>query len=159
MSTTIKDQLSAVIAARKNSIIALRGRIADLLSDVPVGTILSDSEGEVCRVIRVCTGASQWSNRTWDVTIKGRAYLAPSGKMLAEDIDGSYWDDHNMHTRSTEPTMGYAHGEANDTVYGFASGADTRVAAVRLAGAIERYMATCAAEVEANEATAVAEVK
>jgi hypothetical protein len=153
MSTTIKEQLSAAIAARKDSIIALRSRIVDLLSDVPVGTILSDSDGEVCRVIRVCTGASQWGNCEWDVTIKGRGYLAPSGRLLAEELDGSYWDGNNMHNRKGEATRGYSHGEPTDTVYGFASGPDTRAAAVRLAGAIGRYMATCAAEVEANGST------
>jgi hypothetical protein len=63
--STIIEQLETSVSARKDSLIALRARIEKLLVPIPVGVILSDDAGELCRVLRICTGASQWSNRTW----------------------------------------------------------------------------------------------
>lgn len=148
----VKKQLSAAIRARKDSLIALRERIAELLADVPIGVKLSDEQGLVCKVVRVCTGASQWSNREWDVVIKGRGYLSADGRLVAEQIRDSYFDGSNIHRRSTEPTClggnGYEGG-----VLDWASGKATRAVAARLPDALARYMAECEAERAANEET------
>ena len=159
MSNSIKDQLAdqlaLAIGARKDSLKALRARIIDLLDDVPVGVRLSDDAGLVVKVARVCTGASQWSNRTWDVTIKGWGLIAENGRLVAEHVDGCLWDGHNNHYRTTEPTcLGT---ESFDPEYHakqltWATGCDTRAIAARLPEAIARYMAECEAERAANEA-------
>lgn len=141
--------LSAAIDARKHSLKALRGRIEELLDPIPVGVNLSDEGGLVCAIIRVYTGASQRGNRTWDVTIKdvtikGWAAITPDGKLLCEHLDASYSD----------PTVPYPRPEyAEDQRLSWASGKNTRAAAIRLARAIERYMDECRAEAMQNSAT------
>lgn len=154
MSTesNIVTQLAAAVAARKDSLIALRQRIAALLGPIPTGVVLEDDQGEVCRIIRICTGASQWGNRTWDVTIRGTGVLSPAGKLICEDLDDSYFDGNNLHTRSSEPTCRYSHGEPGEAL-AFEPGTETRKYAARLPAAVARYMAHCAAEVDANKAT------
>ena len=164
MSNTIKDQLSAAISARKDSLKALRSRIIDLLEDVPVGVKLIDDPkridgGLVVKIVPVYTGASQWSNRTWDVTIKGWGVVDADGKLIAESLDGSYWDGNNMHNRSSEPTClgtdSYERGDYGDKGLTWATGAATRAIAARLPEAIARYMAECESERAANEGTLV----
>lgn len=142
--------LTTAVRARKDSLIALRARIVEWLDPIPVGTVLADESGEVCRIIRVCTGASQWATQMWDVTIKGTGALSADGKLLCEDLDSSYFDGHNMHNRSIEPTCRYAHGEAGDTL-AYEPGSRVRELAARLPVAIARYVATCATERAAND--------
>jgi hypothetical protein len=158
MSTSIKEQLAQAVGARKDSLIALRARIVDLLEAVPIGVKLSDDAGLVIKVVRVCTGASQWSNQTWDLTIKGRGFLDAEGRLIAEDLDGSAWDGSNMHYRTTEPTIlgSQADWNINDAP-GLvrANGKDTRTIAARLPEAIARYMADCETERAENTATLV----
>ena len=148
--TTIIEQLSAAVRARKDSLSALRERISSLLAPIPVGVVLADDQGEVCRILRVCTGASQWSNQTWTVTIRGRGAITPSGKLLCDDLDSSYFDGSNMHHRSSEPTCRYRNGEAGDEL-GYEPGKVTRDVAARLPAAIALYMEVCARETAANE--------
>ena len=152
-STSIIDQLRASVAARKDSLTSLRSRIAKILEPLPVGVVLSDDAGEVCKIVRICTGASQWANRTWEVTIKGVGAIA-AGKLLCEvDLAGSYWDGNNMHDRSTEPTCLYPSDGDYDRGLTRLSGADTRAIALRLPVAIARYMERCEQERVANDAT------
>ncbi len=156
MSLTIQEQLSAAIAARKSTLKDLRGRIMSLLGDVPVGVKLSDDQGLLFTVQRVCTGASQWSNQTWNVTITGRGLIDAAGRLVAEDLDDSKWDGSNMHYRSTEPIcLGTDCYDGNYTYSGLSwvTGKVTRELAARLPAAIDRYMNTCKAEAEANSAT------
>lgn len=155
--STIHDQLKAAVSARKGSLKALRARIAALLKPIPIGVKLSDEEGEVCKVVRASTGASQWSNREWMVTIKGRGYITPAGKLLAEDLDGAYFDGSNMHYRTSEPTVLGVPEWGDDRKPGltFEPGTITRALAARLPAAIERYMAECERERAANEQTLV----
>jgi len=151
--STIIEQLETSVSARKDSLIALRARIEKLLVPIPVGVILSDDAGELCRVLRICTGASQWSNRTWDVTITGKAFVVTKTHILAEDLDRSYWDGNNMHHHSSEPfCLGR---DSEDGTLSWLSGSETRALAVRLPGAIARYMAECEAERTANDAVSV----
>ena len=96
------------------------------------------------------------------MTIKGTGATS-GGKLLCEiDLDGSYWDDHNMHQRSTEPTCLYKSGyegpvyEGDYTAISYLSGAETRAIALRLPAAIERYIEQCATETAANHATITA---
>lgn len=153
-SATIIDQLSAAVRARRDSLVALRDRIATVLDPVPVGVALSDDQGEVCRIIRVCTGASQWSNRTWDVTIRGKGVISASGKLICDDLDSSYFDGSNMHYRSSEPTCRYRSGEPGDAL-AYEPGTVTRALAERLPAAIARYMEQCTTEAAANNAAKV----
>ena len=164
MSTTSQDSaalvaaLSAAVAARKDSLIALRARIADLLAPIPVGVKLADDAGPVCAVARIYTGASQWSNRTWEVTIKGRGYLAGE-KLLAVQCEQKMSDGHNMHFRSTEPYVldqDWPRDEDPSNGLRWFSGRETREAAARLPAAIARYMAQCEAERQANTETLTA---
>ena len=152
MENNVVDQLRAVIKARRDSLEALRQRIAELLDPIPVGAVLRDEAGEVCRIIRVCTGASQWDNRTWDVTIKGWGALSPDGKLICEVIRGNVWDGQNMHYRTTEPTCRYKNGEIGDELQ-WLSSRETRALAVRLPAAIAKYMQECEEETKANHAT------
>jgi hypothetical protein len=151
-TVTVIDQLRAVIKAHKDSLEALRERIAELLDPIPVGVVLSDEQGEVCRIIRVCTGASQWANRTWDVTIRGKGALSPDGKLICELLRDKYWDGNNLHYRKTEPTCSYEGGEIGDELQ-WLSSRETRAIAARLPAAIARYMETCKVEAEANDQT------
>ena len=151
---TLVAQLTAAIGARKHSLIALRGRVADLLKPIPIGTVLSDETGEVCRIIRVCPGASQWGTRTWDVTIHGRGALSAEGKVLCEDLACSHWDGTNMHHRSSEPTCRYAHGAVGERI-AYEPGTRTRALAARLPVAIATYIGTCETERAANDAATV----
>lgn len=150
---TIIDQLADHIRARKDTLAALRARIAALLQPIPVGVTLSDDAGPVCRIVRVYTGASQWSDRTWEVTITGTAALTPRGQLLCEQIADRYFDGHNVHHRSSEPTCLSRDGTDALT---YAAGKVTRELAARLPAAIARYMAECAAEAEKNTAAAAA---
>ncbi len=155
MNTSIINQLSGVISARKDSLAALRGRIAALLEPIPVGAILADEQGEVCRIIRVCTGASQWSNRTWEVTIKGRGALTPAGTLLCDQLGKALYDGSNMHWRSSEPTCLWSAGETGGEL-SYASGRTTREFAARLPAAIASYLAKCERETEANNSATAA---
>ena len=150
----ITEMLTAAIAARKDSLKALRSRIAEILAPIPVGVVLSDEAGEVCEIDRICTGASQWSNRSWMVTIKGTGAIA-AGKLLCEiDLDDSYWDGNNRHSRSDEPTCLWDNGGTQ--ALGYLSGPETRACALRLPAAIERYIHQCEAETAANAETLTA---
>lgn len=156
--STILDQLTAAVAARKDSLKELRGRIEKLIEPLPVGVVLSDDQGELGKIRRVCTGASQWSNRTWEVTIKGKGLIA-DGKLVTETCDRSYWDGNNMHNHSTEPFCLYTNSGVDhyndEAQLSWLSGRETRALAARLPRAIERYIQECAAEKLANESTAV----
>ena len=152
MSDTIKTQLAQAVGARKDSLKALRARIIDLLEDVPVGTKLSDDDGLVVKVVRVCTGASQWSNQKWGITIKGWAVVDDANWLVAESLDGWVHDGSNAFTRTTEPTCLICRGEAGDELSWLYDGS-TRALAERLPAAIERYMALCEAERAANDTT------
>lgn len=154
--TSIKDQLAAAIAARKDTLKALRDRIIDITDGIPVGVKLSDNAGLVAKVVRVCTGASQWANQTWNVTITGWALITEDGKLIAESLDDSRWDGSNMHYRKTEPTCLGSRGyddNGNIDKLSFASGKETRALAARLPEAISRYMAECETEAAANAST------
>ena len=151
MSNSIKDQLALAIGARKDSLKALRARIIDLLDDVPVGVRLNDDQGLVVKVVRVCTGASQWSNQTWGITIKGWAVVDEAGLLVAECLDGWTHDGSNAFTRTSEPTCLVSHGEPGEEL-SWSPGNFTRKTAARLPEAIARYMAECEAERAANEA-------
>lgn len=155
--STIKDQLTAAVNARKDSLKELRQRIADLVEAVPIGVQLKDDSGMVAKMVRVCTGASQWGNQTWNVTIKGKALLTADGKLIAERLDDSYFDGNNMHYRKTEPTclgsVGWDDRTGKPLALDWAGGKDTRALALRLPEAITRYIAECAAEREANSST------
>ncbi len=153
MNTSIITQLADAVGARRDSLAALRERIAELLAPIPVGAILADETGEVCRIIRVCTGASQWSNRTWQVTIKGKGALTPARKLLCDDLDNSHWDGNNMHRRSSEPTCRFRNGEIEDEL-SYESGQITREFAARLPAAIATYLVECERETEANNSAA-----
>lgn len=153
---SIIDQLTAAVAARKDSLVELRARIEKLIAPLPVGVVLSDDAGEVGKIRRVCTGASQWSNRTWEVTIKGKGLVVDGSKLVSETCDRSYWDGSNMHNHSTEPFCLY--NNSIDDYYDqrdeldWLSGCETRTIAVRLPRAIERYIQECEAEKVANQA-------
>lgn len=158
MSTTdqIVEQLRAAVAARKGALKALRGRIAEILEPIPVGVVLADEAGEVCKIAHICTGASQWANQSWDVTIKGVGAIA-DGKLLAEiDLPSKYCDGRNMHYRKDEPTCLYPHNcwEGDDNAgLRYVSGSETRALALRLPAAIARYLEQCESERVANNAT------
>jgi hypothetical protein len=169
MSQTITEMLTVAIAARKDSLKALRSRIAEILDPIPVGVVLSDEAGEVCKIVRICTGASQWSNRSWEVTIKGTGAIV-AGKLLCEiDLDSSLFDGNNMHLRTDEPTCLYngepdfdrrgryqSTGEGYPQDLGYLSGTETRACARRLPAAIERYIQKCESERAANSETLTA---
>jgi len=161
MSTQTQDSaalvaaLSAAVAARKDSLVALRERITSLLDAIPIGVTLSEDDVQL-QVARICTGASQWSNRTWDVTIRGIGYLC-GGKLLAAACEQSYWDGHNRHHRSTEPyLLGGGYEDGRDTPLRWLSGKETRRVAGYLPVLIARYVAECEAEREANTETLTA---
>jgi hypothetical protein len=158
MSQTITEMLTVAIAARKDSLKALRSRIAEILDPIPVGVVLSDEAGEVCKIVRICTGASQWSNRSWEVTIKGTGAIV-AGKLLCEiDLDSSLFDGNNMHLRTDEPTCLYTGANLWDDpqALGYLSGPETRACARRLPTAIERYIRKCESERAENSKTLTA---
>ena len=155
MSQTITEMLTVAIAARKDSLKALRSRIAEILDPIPVGVVLSDEAGEVCKIVRICTGASQWA-------------ATCGGKLLCE-INSSYWDGNNMHRRRDEPTClsngepdfdrrgrYQSTGEGYPQALGYLSGTETRACARRLPAAIERYIQKCESERAANSETLTA---
>lgn len=153
----ITNMLKAAIAARKDSLEALRARMAAVLEPLPIGVTLKDEDGEVLKVQRIYTGASQWSNRRWEVTIKGVGYLH-GGALVAMNCDDSYHDGSNLHTRSDEPYVlnrDHDYGDPEEPGLRWLSGKETRALALRLPAAIERYMAECKAEAEANNATTI----
>jgi hypothetical protein len=154
-TTSINEQLAAAIAARKDSLKALRGRIAAILEDVPIGVTLSATDSDVkVKIVRICTGASQWANREWEATIKGKGAIV-DGKLLCEiELDDHYWDGNNMHRRKGEPTCLYNGADDYEhEAISYLSGAETRKVATMLPAAIEKYMAKCEEERAANDAT------
>ena len=153
----IIDQLTDIVNAHKDSLENLRERIAKLLEPIPVGTVLKDDHGEVCRIIKVCTGASQWSNRQWDVTLVGKAALTPNGKLLCERVADSFFDGNNLHYRTSAPTCLYDPGEPNNAgdALSCESGKVTREIAARLPTSIARFMGECAAETSENNETQI----
>ena len=156
--STIIEQLRASVAARKGSLMALRSRIIAIMEPIPVGVKLRrDNGAELCHIVGLVTGASQWSNRTWERTIKGWGVIA-GGKLVAECLDNSVWDGNNWHYRTTEPTC-LARDWDRDTEVAAPSwmpGTETRELAAQLPAAIARYMAHCERERAENESTAVA---
>lgn len=156
---SVLDELTAAVAAHYDSLIALRARILEVVEPIPIGVMLVDEAGEVGKIVRLCTGASQWSNRTWEVTITGWGLISPDGKLVCEDLKKSYCDGSNIHHRSTEPTCLYT-GRSQDNDRGgycdevhLLPGPATRALATRLPAAIECYMAECISEAEANSQT------
>ncbi len=118
--------------------------------------LMGDNGAELCRIVALVTGASQWSNRTWERTIKGWGVMA-GGKLVAECLDSSVWDGNNMHHRTTEPTC-LARDWDRDTEVAAPSwmpGTETRELVAQLPAAIARYMAHCERERAENESTAV----
>lgn len=152
---TIIEQLRASVAARKDSLRALRNRIIAILEPIPVGVkLMGDNGAELCRIVALVTGASQWSNRTWERTIKGWGVMA-GGKLVAECLDSSVWDGNNMHHRTTEPTYLARDWDSDRGATGLSwmPGSETRELAVQLPNAIALYMAHCERERAANEST------
>ena len=159
---TLTAQLRSLIEKRRQTLSDLRERIVEMVCDIPIGVCLSDDGGIVCNVVRVYTGASQWSNRTWVVTLKGRAYLTITDQMIAVNCKQWMTDDRgNMHTRSTEPYLrslsNFEDEPEEPKGLEWASGSETRKLAVRLPAAIARYMAECEAEAQANATTLTTE--
>lgn len=156
---TIIDQLRAAVDARRGSVEGLRGRIADLLGPIPVGTVLEGPEArDRLEVMRISTGASQWSNRTWEVTIRGRGYLF-DGRLLAIECDQSYFDGSNLHQRTSERYVldpGRDGCPSEEPALRWLSGRDTRAVAAGLPEAVAAYMERCEAERAANDATLTA---
>ncbi len=152
--STINEMLTAVIAARKDTLEALRGRIGKLLEPIPVGVVLSDEAGEVCRITRTYCGGSQWGNRDWDVTITGTGAIV-GGKLLCQiELAETYFDGNNMHYRRTALRQGDCGSDYElKPALAFLPGKETRAIAERLPAAIERYMAKCEGEAALNAAT------
>jgi hypothetical protein len=139
--------LSAAIAARKDSVSVLRARLSDILMPIPIGTVLADQAGEVCKIVHLCTGASQWANSTWEVTIRGWGAVA-EGMLLCADLESVRWDGHNMHRHSTEPIC--LGSRENHQVLSYLDGAATRYIANRLPAAIAFFIAECEEEARRN---------
>lgn len=150
---TALDLLTEAISARQTSLTALRTRLIALTDPIPVGTVLRDSAGEVCRVAPICTGASQWANRRWEVTLTGRGLVA-NGKLVAGALEDHLWDGNNMHHHSDEPIRIGADGDGD--VLRYMRGSDTRALAERLPAAIAAYIGACHAEAAANFQAAAA---
>lgn len=163
MTDEVTMLLQNAVQARKDSLQNLRERIATLLAPIPIGAKLYEDNGSfLCEVHRIYTGASQWANTTWEVTIKGIGYVTTGQLLIAVNCDQSHYDGNNMHTRSTEPYVLHLRGDddcENESDYRernmlhFASGKDTRDVATKLPAAIAKYMEECKQEQEANDAT------
>lgn len=142
--TALKSQLRSAIDARRDSIVALRGRIWDLLSDIPAGVILRDTDnGIVCKITKVYSAAHQGPG--WPVV--GNSALGavtPDGRTVAHD-DLDRWDGHNWQ-RAFGPVM-----DRSDNPLPYLRAADTRKLALRLPAAITRYMEECKSERKAND--------
>lgn len=146
MMATLKNQLKAAIDARRGSIVALRARIYELLADVPVGVRLSDEEGELIRIRKVYSAASQWANDANPIRTSGKGVVTPNSHVVAhEDMDG--YAGSNV-ARAFGPILD----RDGDTIP-YLTAAETRKIALRLPAAIVRYMAQCEAERSANDAT------
>lgn len=151
MSTvTVIADLKAAISARKDSLITLRQRLTNLLEPIPIGVTLSDEQGEVCHIARVVSGASQWSNRRWEITLTGWAAISPRGRLVCDEIEDSMHDGNNMHWNHGEGTRLTRDG--SDLLW--EPGTITRQIAARLPAAIARYMDECQAETQLNAACA-----
>lgn len=152
----IIEEIKEAVSANKDSVSELRNRIRELLSVIPVGTALKDEQGEVCSIVSMYTGASQWSNRTWDVTIRGWGAITPGQQIICEDLASRKSDGNNIHYRLTEPTMlGEPGDDRSEIKLRWASVADTRAIARRLPAAIAAYMASLEADTAENLALAV----
>lgn len=146
----LTKHLSKAIKAKRASLKELRSTIMDLLCEVPTGTILRGPDGQTAVLRKVVTGASQWDNRTWDVTIEGRG-LIMNGDMACHDCNHSKWDGNNMHYRSTES---YCLGHAEGPVLDFLPGPELRKLAGWLPSALASFVADCEAEAAANNSIA-----
>lgn len=148
MSTTttqsILIQLRAAIDARRDSLIALRGRLMELTGPIPVGTRLCDDAGEVCRVVDL----ESLSDHE-----KGWGLLTPAGKIEGQPCGGRLLADDMSAERMCLAGDMYPDPEAPLLRE---PGARTRELAARLPAAIARYMAHCEQERAKNDAAAAA---
>jgi hypothetical protein len=139
ISDEIREKMTGIIDAYGDSAEDLRERIYSMLKPIPMGTVLSDDEGEVCRIVKVCAGASQW-DRGWDVTLVGRAVLSGWGRIMAVKIDRQYWDGNNMHWR-TPGIYTYVDREVGEEL-GYEPSIGLRKFARRVPGAVAKYLAS-----------------
>ena len=148
-NTTLTIQaLRAAVAARQDTLTALRERIVALCEPLPLGTKLYTEAGvHLLTKVKAHTGASQWSSRTWDRIIEGWALVNPDNRLIAESLDCKIWDGSNMHYRSTEPTLlGWPRSDQapwesdfETTQLRWLSGADTREIAKQLPSALLKW--------------------
>lgn len=149
--STLVDYSQEAVETRRKSLIELRNRIESLLEFIPVGVTLSDDNGVVGKITRVCTGASQWANRTWEVTIKGKGLVIEGKKIVYENLDHSISDGNNVHHHKNESIcLVDSYGEPGNRL-SYLNGTQTRAAAVRIPRAVSRYISECKAEADANK--------
>ena len=149
---SIDTIIRAALTTRDKSVKSLRAAMLTALDPIPMHAVIADAAGEICRIVPVKTGASQWANTTWEITIKGWAAITPAGEMLVECLDRSESDGNNVHYRSTEPTVS----DDYEFPLKFCGAAILRSAARRLPAAIANYVEAlgqkCSAEAAANAA-------
>lgn len=148
MSTTndtpILTQIRTAVAARKDSLVALRVRLMELSGPIPVGTRLSDDGGEVCRVVDL---------ESQDSDEKGWGLLTPAWKCDGQNLGGRLLAD----DMSTDRICLAGNADcAPDYALLREPGARTRELAARLPAAIANYLEHCERERAANVAAAAA---
>jgi len=167
----ITELIRDAVKARKDSLESLRDRISELLSPLPVGTVIKlDLAGEeTLKVIRICQGCSQWGGdgRDWDWQINGKGYLhcpakgtADDLKLLAVTISSQRHNGSNMffatgtgYYELRRSGDGVLEPATDEGALDFLNSYQTRELAKRLPAAIQRYMQECAEEEKLNNAT------